>query len=120
MANSAPRRPSLSRARERRDVGAGDGELGAGVTVLELLMRAGRRWQRVSSNRGASPSVKAPRSEAVVDSPSGNTRVCGSVMREDHRGAGDDHQHGRGKALQDKERDTRSCLPCPLHAHRMN
>jgi hypothetical protein len=47
--------------------------------------RAGRlgRGSR-TSNRGASPFVKAPRSEAVVDCSCGNTRVCASVVRE-HR-----------------------------------
>jgi len=60
----------------RQDVAAGNGELGAGVTVLAWLTR-GPAWPRVStSNRGASPFVKAPRSEAVVDSPSCDTRVC--------------------------------------------
>ena len=61
----------------RQDVAAGDGELGAGVTVLAWLTRAGPAWPRVStSNRGASPFVKAPRSAAVVDSLSCNTRVA--------------------------------------------
>ena len=50
----------------------------------------GPAWPRVStSNRGASPFVKAPRSEAVVDSPSCNTRVCASAIHERLRGARD-------------------------------
>ena len=80
----------VSRARERQAVAAGVGEMGAGVTVLALPTSADRPGRGSStSNRGASPFVKAPRSEAVVDSSSGNTRVCASVMRAHHRGASD-------------------------------
>jgi len=53
--------------RGRQAVAAGDGELDAGVTVLASPTRVGPGWPLTStSNRGASPSMKAPRSDVVV------------------------------------------------------
>jgi hypothetical protein len=74
----------LSRARERQ--GAGAGELNAGVTVLALPTRAGLA-AGLHLEPWCLPSVKVPRSDAVVDSSSCNTRVSARVIREHLRGA---------------------------------
>ncbi len=80
------------RAPERQAVAAGDGELDASVTVLAVPSRARPGWlPGFTSNRGASPFVKAPRSEAVEDVSFCNTRVvwsaqCARSHRPPHRG----------------------------------
>jgi hypothetical protein len=63
----------------RQDVAAADGERAAGVTVLASPRARADLAAGLHLEPRRPQSVKAPRSEAVVDSSSGNTRVCASV-----------------------------------------